>query len=60
MSAHYTTDETVRDFRARTSQPTVKTTVNIQPTWTTRIINSSQLKSKQHYQRKIDMKFIAK
>ena len=60
MNAHYTTDETVRDFRARTSQPTVKTTVNIQPTWTTRIINSSQLKSKQNYQRKIDMKFIAK
>lgn len=59
MNAHYTTDETVRDFRARTSQPTVKTTVNIQPTWTTRIINSSQLKSKQDYQRKIDMKFVA-
>ena len=34
--------------------------INVQPSWTTRIINSSQLKSKQPYQRKIDMKFIAK
>ncbi len=31
-----------------------------QPSWTTRTINSSQLKSKQPYQRKIDMKFITK
>ena len=30
-----------------------------QPSWTTRTINSSQLKSKQAYQRKINMKFIA-
>jgi hypothetical protein len=32
--------------------------INVQPSWTTRIINSSQLKSKQPYQRKINMKFI--
>lgn len=36
------------------------TNVNVQPSWTTRVINSSQLKSKQPYQRKIDMKFIGK
>lgn len=30
-----------------------------QPSWTTRTINSSQLKSKQAYQRKINMKFVA-
>ena len=58
MSAHYTTDETVRDFRARTSQPTVKSTDNIQPTWTTRVINSSQLKSKQPYQRNVHMGYV--
>lgn len=58
MNAHYATDETVRDFRARTSQTTVKVTANIQPTWTTRIINSSQLKSKQAYQRNINLRFV--
>lgn len=58
MNAHYTPDETVRDFRARTSQATVGATANTQPTWTTRIINSSQLKSKQDYQRIIDVAFV--
>ena len=58
MNAHYN-NETIRDFRARNSQTTNSQTLNIQPTWTTRIINSSQLKSKQDYQRKIDMKFVA-
>lgn len=58
MNAHYTTDETVRDFRARASQTTVKATANTQPTWTTRVINSSQLKSKQDYQRKINMEYV--
>lgn len=33
--------------------------INTSPSWTIRMINSSQLKSKQPYQRKIDMKFIA-
>lgn len=36
------------------------TNVNVQPSWTTRVINSSQLKSNQPYQRKINMKFVAK
>ena len=59
MNAHYA--ETVRDYRTKKNQETtVKVTTNVQPTWTTRVINSSQLKSKQDYQRKIDMKFIAK
>lgn len=35
------------------------TNVNVQPSWTTRVINSSQLKSKQPYQRKIKMEFVA-
>lgn len=33
--------------------------MNTQPTWTIRSISSSQLKSKQDYQRKINMKFVA-
>lgn len=44
------TNETVRESMSRTA--------NSQPTWTTRIINSSQLKSKQDYQRKINMTFV--
>lgn len=60
MNAHYASDETVRDFRARTSQTSSKATVNTQPTWTTRLINSSQLKSKQNYQRNINTTFVQK
>lgn len=58
MKSYYATDETVRGFRARTSQTSVKVTANIQPTWTTRVINSSKLKSKQDYQRRIDTDFV--
>ena len=57
MNAHYN-NETIRDFRARNSQTTNPQTLNTKPTWTTRIINSSQLKSKQGYQRTINMKFV--
>lgn len=60
MNAHYTTDETVRDFRARNTQYNTVQTKPIQPTWTTRVINSSQLKSKQDYQRRIDTDFVKK
>ena len=34
--------------------------MNIYPTWTIKLINSSLLKSKQDYQRKIDMDFVRK
>lgn len=43
-------NETVREHMNRTA--------TTQPTWTTRIINSSQLKSKQDYQREIKMPFV--
>lgn len=43
-------NETVREHMNRTA--------TAQPTWTTRIINSSQLKSKQDYQRRINMEFV--
>ena len=57
MNAHYT--ETVRDYRTKKNQDTTdKVTNNIQPTWTTRIINSSQLKSKQPYQRNVHMGYV--
>lgn len=51
-------NESVRDFRTRNSQVTSNQITNIQPTWTTRTINSSQLKSKQDYQRPIKMEFV--
>lgn len=57
MSVQYA-NETVRDFRARNAQTTVKETANAQPAWTTRVINSSQLKSKQDYQRIINVNFV--
>lgn len=44
------TNETVREAMSRKA--------NTQPTWTTRIINSSQLKSKQDYQRRINMEYV--
>ena len=47
------TQETVRE--ARTKQQMVT-----QPNWTTRLINSSQLKSKQNYQRNINTAFVQK
>lgn len=43
-------NETVREHMNRM--------VTAQPTWTTRVINSSQLKSKQDYQREIKMPFV--
>lgn len=51
------TNETVREYLAKATAKT-DTTVSPQPSWTTRVINSSQLKSKQDYQRRIDMKFV--
>ena len=47
------TQETVREARARQQMAT-------QPNWTTRLINSSQLKSKQNYQRNINTAFVQK
>ena len=47
------TQETVREARARQQMVT-------QPNWTTRLINSSQLKSKQNYQRNINTAFVQK
>ena len=47
------TQETVREARA-------KQQMVIQPNWTTRLINSSQLKSKQNYQRNINTAFVQK
>ena len=44
--------ETVRQYLSRLNEN--------QPTWTTRVINSSQLKSKQDYQRPINMEFVKK
>lgn len=44
------TNETVRESMNRTA--------NSQPAWTTRIINSSQLKSKQPYQRNVHMDYV--
>ena len=44
------TNETVRESMHKQ--------IAAQPTWTTRIINSSQLKSKHDYQRKIDMGYV--
>lgn len=57
MNAQYG-NETVRDFRVRNAQYNIVQTKPIQPTWTTRVINSSQLKSKQDYQRPIKMEFV--
>lgn len=54
MNAKYP-NTTVKDFMAKNHNPVDV----IKPTWTTRVINSSQLKSKQDYQRTIDMKFVA-
>ena len=45
--------ETVREVRA-------KQQMVAQPNWTTRLINSSQLKSKQNYQRNINTAFVQK
>ena len=49
-------------MNARITNETVRESMHkqiaAQPTWTTRIINSSQLKSKQDYQRKIDMGYV--
>ena len=50
--ANEITNETVRESMHRQA--------TTQPTWTTRIINSSQLKSKQDYQRGIRMSFVQK
>ena len=47
------TQETVREARAKQQMVT-------QPNWTTRLINSSQLKSKQNYQRNINTAFVQK
>ena len=47
------TQETVREARARQQMAT-------QPNWTTRLINSSQFKSKQNYQRNINTAFVQK
>ena len=47
------TQETVREARARQQ-------IITQPTWTTRLISSSQLKSKQNYQRNINTAFVQK
>ena len=47
------TQETVREARAIQQMVT-------QPNWTTRLINSSQLKSKQNYQRNINTAFVQK
>lgn len=55
MSTKYTS-ETVKDFMAKNHDSVGV----IKPTWTTRVINSSQLKSKQDYQRGIKMKYVQK
>lgn len=55
MSTKYT-NETVKDFMAKNHDSVGV----IKPTWTTRVINSSQLKSKQDYQRGIKMKYVQK
>ena len=47
------TQETVREVRTRQQMVA-------QPNWTTRLINSSQLKSKQNYQRNINTAFVQK
>lgn len=52
------TNETVRDYRARNLQVANKAATSIQPAWTTRVINSSLLKSKQDYQRPINMNYV--
>ena len=49
-------DETVREYLARIDR---NKRLSIGCSWTTRKINSSQLKSKQDYQRKINKNFIA-
>lgn len=53
------TNETVREYLARaSSEIEADRTAPVQPTWTTRVISSTQLKSKQDYQRPIDMDFV--
>lgn len=56
MNVHHN-HETVREYRAK-SQVKGNIVSDVQPTWTTRVINSSQLKSKQDYQRPINMGYV--
>lgn len=53
----YHNHETVREYRVK-SQVKENIVSDVQPTWTTRVINSSQLKSSQPYQRQIKMSFV--